>query len=340
MTDVPVVLIAFNRPRVTARVIEAFRGVKPSRVFVIADGPRPGNAEDAVKCAEVRALIDTIDWPCDVQKRYAPSNIGLEANVELGLDWVFEQVDRAIVFEDDCIPDPTFFQFCDELLTRYADDDRVWMIAGDKKLVPFEAFKGQSYAFSTWTSVWGWATWADRWKAHRATFPRMHEGAEERAGQDPRTADAVRTVPAPPHPDALVTEAGRRHFLKVSQTTNGDHYGWDHHLWVTIISRAGLSVTPSLYLVENDGFGPDATHTQANRTPRPAQQMAFPLVHPAAVELDRDVEEQLELILLRIDGGISRLAKQIVKPMWMRKIVRRIITQPFIWKYVSKLLAR
>lgn len=338
--DVPVVLIAFNRPRVTERVIDAFRRVQPSRVFVIADGPRPGNADDAERCAAVRELIDGIDWGCKVEKRYAESNIGLEANVELGLDWVFTQVDRAIVFEDDCIPDPSFFRYCEELLDRYDADQRVWLIAGDKKLVPFAAFKGQSYAFSSWASVWGWATWADRWERHRALFPRDHQGAAERVNERPRTADAVRTVPAPPAEGSLVTEAGRRHFLNVSLTTDGDEYGWDHHFWVTIMSQAGLCATPSLYMIENDGFGPDATHTRANRQPRPAQQMAFPLVHPPAVELDRDVEMELELVLLRIDGRMSRLAKQIVRPLWLRKIVRRIITQRLVWRFVRKLVAR
>lgn len=341
MSATPVVLIAFNRPRVTRRVLEAIGQVRPERLFVIADGPRPGREDDAALCAEVRDLIDSsVDWPCKVERRYAETNIGLEANVELGLDWVFGQVDRAIVFEDDCIPDPTFFTFCDELLDRYAGDDRVWLIAGDKKLVPEEYFKGQSYAFSSWASVWGWATWADRWQRHRALFPRQHEGAAERAGQDPRTADAVRTQPAPPAEGALVTEAAKRHFTRVSQTTNGDHYGWDHHFWVTIMSQAGLCATPSLYMVENDGFGPDATHTQAARTPRPAQQMPFPLVHPAAVALDPQVESELELVLLRIDGKISRIAKQIVRPMWLRKIVRRIITNPVVWPLVKRLVAR
>lgn len=337
----PVVLIAFNRPRVTRRVLDAIREVRPPRLFVLADGPRPDRPEDAALCAEVRALIDEgIDWPCQVERRYAEGNLGLEANVELGLDWVFGQVDRAIVFEDDCIPDPSFFGYCEELLDRYADDPRVWLIAGDKKLVPEEYFKGLSYAFSSWASVWGWASWADRWHRHRVLFPRDHDGAAERVGAEPRTADAVRTQPAPPAPGALVTEAARRHFTRVSETTNGDHYGWDHHFWVTIMSQGGLCATPSIYMVENDGFGPDATHTRANRVPRPAQEMAFPLVHPATVALDPDVEAELELVLLRIDGKLSRIAKRIVRPLWLRKIVRRIITQPVVWRLVRRLVAK
>ncbi len=140
---------------------------------------RRASAPRSARCSR------TVDWPAKVEQKYAERNLGLEANVELGLDWVFSQVDRAIVLEDDCIPDPTFFRFCDELLERYADDPRVWQIGGDTHLVPPEMFGGDSYAFSTWASVWGWATWADRWHAHRAEFDRDHAGAEERVGQLP-----------------------------------------------------------------------------------------------------------------------------------------------------------
>lgn len=338
--DLPVVVFAFNRPRVTGRLVDALRQVKPPQLLVIADGPRPGNTDDVRKCAAVRDLIDTVDWDCDLRRRWLDTNIGLEANVELGLDWVFGQVGRAVIFEDDCIPHPSFFPYCEQLLDRYADDDRVWLVAGDKKLVPQSFFKGKSYAFSSWASVWGWATWADRWQRHRAEFPRRHEDAAERAGATPRTADAVRTRSAHPAAGALVTDAARRHFTNVSETVDGDQYGWDHHLWVTIMSHGGLCATPSLYMVENDGFGPDATHTRAAREPRPAQEMPFPLVHPGAVALDRDVEAELELVLLRIDGRMSRLAKQIVRPLWLRKLVRRVITQPLVWRLVRRFIAR
>ena len=163
----PVVLIVFRRPDVTRRNLEVLRQVRPEQLFVVADGPRPGRPDEAAQCAAVRDLIDEIDWPCKVERKLAERNLGLEANVELGLDWVFSQVDRAIVLEDDCIPDPSFFQYADELLVRYADDTRIWQIGGDTHLVPKEMFGGHSYGFSTWASVWGWATWVDRWQDHR-----------------------------------------------------------------------------------------------------------------------------------------------------------------------------
>lgn len=336
----PVVLIVFNRAAVTRRTVEAVRRANPSRVFLVADGPRATHPEDVARCAEVRDLLTSAGWEGEVHTRFAEHNLGLEANIELGLDWVFGQVDRAIVLEDDCIPDPTFFAYCEELLDRYADEPRVWQIAGDNKGVPREMFGERSYAFSTWASVWGWATWADRWHAHRRVFDRDHATAEEWVDHTPRTAPAHRVVPAVPHPDALVTEAARRHFTQVAQETNGDLRGWDHHWWVTIMSERGLSATPAVNVVENDGYGEDATHTRAARDPVPAEPMPLPLVHPDAVELDRAVEAELELILLRIDGRLSRLAKRIIQPLWLRAIVGRIVTYPPVWRIVRRLVAR
>lgn len=345
MTDsalaTPVVLFVFRRPAVTQRNLDVLRKVRPERLFVVADGPRPGRPEEAEQVAAVRALVDdAVDWDCKIEKRYAERNLGLEASVELGLDWVFTQVDRAIVLEDDCIPDPTFFRFCDELLERYADEPRIWQIAGDPHHVPTALYRGASYDFSTWASVWGWATWADRWHAHRAEFDRNHVGAEERVDAIPRTAPAVRRTPAVPHPDSLVNQAALRHFTQVAGETNGDLRGWDHHWWVTIMSHQGLSIMPAATLVENDGYSEGATHTRSDKKPTPAEPMTFPLVHPDRIELNRDIEGELELVLLRTDGRLSRLARQLIQPLWMRAIVRRIITFPPVWRLVRRLVSK
>lgn len=332
----PVILVVFNRPEVTARNLEVLRAVEPAELFVAADGPRPWVATDAERCAQVRDLLADVGWPCKVRTRFSERNLGLEANVELGLDWVFSEVERAIVLEDDCIADPTFFRFAEELLDRYADDPRVWQIAGDSHLVPSSMYDGASYAFSTWASVWGWATWADRWHAHRAVFPRDHSGTEDTG----TTVPAWRTQPAVPHPDSLVSRAALRHFQRVAQETDGDARGWDHHWWVTIMDRQGLSVMPAVNLVENDGYGEDATHTHADKEPWPAHAMKFPLVHPPAVKLNSAVEAELELVLLRTDGNLSRWARRLVRPLWLRKIIRRVVTLPIVWSLVRRVVGR
>jgi hypothetical protein len=336
----PVVLIVFNRPNVTRRNLDALRQVRPEHLFVVGDGPRAGRPDDARLSAEVREVVAAADWPVTVHTKYAGRNIGLEGSIELGLDWVFSQVDRAIVLEDDCIADPTFFPYCEELLDRYAADPRVWQISGDNHTVPRDMFGGASYAFTTWASVWGWATWADRWHRHRALFPRDHAGAEDRLGQVPRTAAARRTTPAVLPREALATRAARRHFAEVAANPDGDARGWDHHWWVTIIAAGGLSTTPATILVENDGFGADATHTSAARAPVPAEAMPLPLVHPPEVALNREVERELELILLRTDGRLSRLARRLIRPPWLRAAVRRVLEFPPVWRLLRRVAGR
>ena len=115
MLSTPVVLIAFNRPRLTRRTLEAIREAKPEELYLVADGPRSDRREDADLCAAVRAELEGVDWQCEVNRKFSELNLGCEANVELGLDWVFSHVERAIILEDDCIPDPSFFPFCEEL---------------------------------------------------------------------------------------------------------------------------------------------------------------------------------------------------------------------------------
>lgn len=332
----PVVMIAFNRPDLTRRSLAAIRQAKPEKLFVIADGPRAGNPDDERLCAAVRAVIDEVDWPCEVVTRFAETNRGLDPNIETGIDWVFSQVDRAIFLEDDCIADPTFFVYCEELLERYRDEKSVWMITGDTHEVPESYFGDNSYDFATWASVWGWATWADRWQAHRALFDREHAKPDEPG----RLVPPHRAVPAPPHPDALVSEGGRRHFTMVASDLDPTSYFWDHHWWVTIINQNGLSAVPRHNLVTNDGYGEGATNVRAQKEPNPARPLDLPIRHPAEVKRNRAVEEELELVMVRTDSWLPRVARAIIRPLWLRAIVRRIITQPVVWGLVRRFLRR
>lgn len=321
MTDLPVVVIAFNRPDLSARGLELLRSVRPARLFVVLDGPRADRPGDEERTAAVRQLFDDLDWPVDVRYRTSPTNIGCEANVELGLDWVFTQVDRAVVLEDDCLPHPSFFRYAEELLDRYADDRRVWHVAGNSHHVPPALFGRHSYAFSTWASVWGWATWADRWQRHRALFPRDHGLRPDGT----RAEEPVRTVPALPRPGTLVTPGGRRHFAEAAASADVVTHGWDKHWWLTIMSEGGLSVTPRVNLVENVGFGPGATHSTAERSGSPACPAPDPMLHPDAVALDVEVERELELALGRIGGRAARLARSFIRSSRVRAAARRVV---------------
>lgn len=312
----PVALIGFNRPEHTRRTLAAIRAVRPERLFLVLDGPRPGRADDEELCAQVRDVLDTIDWPCEVHRRYSEENLGCEGNVETGLDWVFSQVPEAIVFEDDCVADPTFFDYATDLLERYRDDRRVWQIAGNSHGVPHELFGTDSYRFSAWASVWGWATWADRWQRHREHFPRDHRGGPQ--GEAP-----VRAITPAPQPGLLVTRGGRWHFQDAATSDDIITHGWDKHWWLTMMTEGGLAATPSLNLVENVGFGAGATHAVHERDMDPAVPMPLPLQHPAQVALDVEVERELELLLNRVGGRAAKVARWFIRSPRLRNLARR-----------------
>jgi len=126
----PVVFIIFNRPETTKRVFDAIKKAKPSTLFVIADGPRENKPGKKDKCEETRKIIDQVDWDCKVIKNFSDQNLGCKKRLSSEFDWVFSQTDRAIFLEDDCLPSQSFFQFCDELLERYKDDERITNITG------------------------------------------------------------------------------------------------------------------------------------------------------------------------------------------------------------------
>lgn len=317
----PVAIVCFNRPELTRAVVDAVRVARPEHVYVIADAPRPHVPGEAQRCADVRAVFDTeIDWPCTVHRRFAEHNQGVEQSIERGLDWVFAEQDRAIVFEDDCHADPTFFDFCTELLQRYAEDDRVMMISGTRMGAGAEAFADDDYRFTAFSITWGWATWRRAWLRHRELFPRDWQA-------DPSGAP-YRTTPADPGGGGLVTRAGVRYFREVA-ASRGQEFGWDSHWFLTQVSLGTLAVAPAANLVRNAGFDQDATHTVSTRTMPEAEHVTFPLRHPGELAIDAQVERALELVLVRVNGRLARTVKRLVPHgrlrEWGRALADRLV---------------
>lgn len=315
----PVAFIIFNRPDRAAEVFAAIRQARPPKLFVIADGPRPDNASDIDNCAAARAVINRVDWPCEVVRHFAPTNLGLRRNVSEGLDWVFTQTERAIILEDDCLPDPTFFRFCEELLDRYADDRRVGAISGNN-LDPANASPGEaaSYYFSRFCHIWGWATWRRAWQLcdhEMAQWQTLRNTTWLREQVENGTAenfwrrnfdDSLRR-----HPDGLNT--------------------WDV-AWVFSCWRESMwSIVPRTNLVTNLGFGAAATHTKRkNRSANaPTVPMQFPLCHPVAVAVNAAADRHIQRNLFEGITPAQRLywKLRLPLPIW---VVRRAL------RWVSK----
>jgi len=163
----PILYLAFNRIDSVKRTFPEICKAKPAQLFIGCDGPRTG--EEQEKTDEVRKyILDNIDWDCDVKTLFRDDNIGCKYAVAGAIDWFFSHVEEGIILEDDCLPDPTFFRFCDEMLERYRDDDKVMNIGGSNILGEFQVTNNlemdDNYLFSTHFFCWGWATWKDSWE--------------------------------------------------------------------------------------------------------------------------------------------------------------------------------
>ncbi len=267
----PVAFIVFKRPEQTRRVLARIREVSPPCLFVIADGPRSDRAGEAEKCAEVRALIEAgVDWPCDVRKNYAEANMGCGHRVASGLDWVFSQVEEAIILEDDCLPDASFFPFCEELLERYRSDVRVAHISGT--LNYWSGIKRrESYVFSRYGSVWGWATWRRAWVANDLLLG---------AWPAQKAANMLASAGLGPR------EVSKREAI-LDELHAGNVHTWDYQWSFAKWSRGWLSVIPVIPLVENIGMNDQGTHRPESDWISPeTSTMRFPLTHPDSVETD------------------------------------------------------
>jgi FkbM family methyltransferase len=261
----------FRRPDTTARVLDAIRAARPKLLLVVADGPRADRPDDAAACTATRALIDGVDWPCEVRREFADTNMGCRRCVASGLAWVFSQVPEAIIIEDDCVPDPTFFPFCDELLERYRDDARVAQISGANNQKGRRR-GGHSYFFSRYNNVWGWASWR---RAFDLYDPDMRRWPELR---DSNWLASILEDPK------LVRFWTREFQAVYDGRIDTWDYQWIYSTWL----HSMVSLVPNRNLVRNIGFGPGASHTSAEDpfASDQLEQMAFPLDHPATVASD------------------------------------------------------
>lgn len=241
--ETPVAFCIFNRPELTRRVFEAIAESKPKTLLIIADGARADVPGEQQQVDETRQVIERIDWPCDVKTNFSSINLGCKHRMASGLDWAFEQSEELIILEDDCLPSRSFFTYCQQLLDRYRDDERIMMISGDN-FQP-QPRSSSSYYFSRWTHIWGWASWRRAWK---------HFDVNITSWPDIKSTRQLMSV--------CGSESEYNHW---SATLDLQHAGkidtwdfpWAYACWI----NSGLTILPEKNLISNLGFGPTATHT-------------------------------------------------------------------------------
>ena len=288
MTSTPVLFLVFNRPELTSRVFAAIRAAQPAQLFVAADGPRPGNSSDQRLCEQVRAIVTAVDWPCKIQTLFRDSNLGCKHAVSSAISWFFDAVDEGIILEDDWLPNPSFFPYCEELLSRYRTDSRVMMIGGYN---PVGNNTQDSYFFSLYGGIWGWASWKRAWKSY---------SLDRAVWDDAAYRSAARSA----------INSGWQWKIKrwsYEHVFSGKKNTWDYQWEYIRVAQNGLSIVPATNLIENIGLGADSTHT-AGRTSlyTPSKPLEFPLRHPQNVSVDRAYDSDfIELVF----GRESLLAK-------------------------------
>jgi hypothetical protein len=309
----PVLFMIFNRPDTTAQVFQAIRQAQPPKLFVVADGPRLDKAGEAQKCAETRKIIEGVDWDCEVITNYSDVNLGCRKRVSGGIDWVFEQVEEAIVLEDDCLPDPSFFLYCEELLEKYKHDTRIMSIAGGNYTLGQQRTT-DSYHFSRYTQSWGWATWRRAWQLYDVDMKLWNQVWDGDWLEDILQDDSAIKV-------------WRRNFQLVHDADERMDT-WDHQWTFACCIQSGLTIVPNVNLISNIGFGTEATHTR-NKADKfanlPTEAMSFPMQHSKLVVCDAKTDKHHQELSNNLSTKLSNLWSKLQDYPSLKKTIRRYI---------------
>lgn len=269
-----VLFLVFNRPDVTEQVLAGIRAARPPRLYIAADGARADRPNEAAACDAVRSLVENgVDWPCTVHTLFREHNLGCRQAVSTAIDWFFQHEEAGIILEDDCLPHPTFFTYCEDLLHHYRDDTRVMHINGSNIMRGWVHDSDYSYYFSRHAAIWGWATWRRAWQHYNVATPLLPEIQRKnylwRHFFNPLEA--------------------RMMLRPLWATHTGQLDTWDYQWSFTLLVQSGLSIMPNVNLISNIGFGGEATHTFNSSHPwanLPAEPIPRPLCHPSFVIRD------------------------------------------------------
>lgn len=238
----PVLFLMFNRPELTFRVFEEIRKAKPSKLFIAADGPRQEKEGESEKCELARSIINKIDWTCEIKTLFRDNNLGCRDAVSSAITWFFDSVEEGIILEDDCLPNQSFFTFCEVLLDKYRTEEKIMHIGGTNFQDNIKRGNA-SYYFSIHPNIWGWATWKRAWKNYSINMDEF-DGFKK-------------TQTTFKHP-----RIAKFNIDKLEKTRSGEINTWDYQWFYSIWKLNGICIIPNSNLITNIGFGENATHTK------------------------------------------------------------------------------
>jgi len=277
--NIPVLFLVFNRPDTTRKVFQKIRQAKPPRLYVAADGPRKDKPGEEALCHQVRDIATDVDWDCEVKTLFRDDNLGCKHAVSSAIDWLFQQEEMGIILEDDCLPNQSFFQFCEKILERYKSDDRIMHINGNNYGAHNSNFSqsNYSYHFGRMPQAWGWASWRRAWKKFQWRLENY---------QNFKEIDYLENV-------FSKKNHIKRQIKRWELVQNEKIDTWDFQWQYAVISNHGLTVVPKKNLISNIGFGENATHTKSDNSHKAAikaEEIEIPLSHPDIIVPDQKID--------------------------------------------------
>jgi hypothetical protein len=249
--NTPILFIIYKNPKVTKLVFEKIREIKPSVLYISSDGPKENSfAEEVREINETRKIIENIDWDCKVYKKYEKINLGCKLGVSSAISWLFETEENGIILEYDCIPDLSFFRFCEILLEKYKDNEKIFSISGNNfdfgNINELNNDKN-SYHFSHILKLWGWATWKRAWKFFDIELKDFNHFKKQNTIKD-----------------LILNKDHQNYWLdKINEVHVGINNSTWGFIWLyTLLNNKAYCITPNINLVSNIGFGDEATHAK------------------------------------------------------------------------------
>lgn len=303
--ETPILFITFRRPDTTIRVFERIRQSQPKKLYIAQNVPKGDKIGEVEKWNEVRAIIEKVDWDCDVRRLYRTQYLDAKTSISSAINWLFQNEEEGIILEDDCLPHLTFFRFCEALLDKYRDDERIAMISGDN----FQFGKKRtaySYYFSRYSHIWGWASWRRAWKNYDVNMTLWPEFRDSGCLQD-----------------CLGDTKSIRYWKKIFERVYlGKIDTWDYQWLFTCWIQGMLTILPNFNLISNIGLTPEATHKSDLNTfdDMKTESMIFPIVHPPFILHDSIADSITEKKMFsgqplfpRVLNRLGRLTKRILK---------------------------
>jgi len=277
MFNTPILFVIFARIDTTQKVFDAIRTCKPKTLYVAADGPREGKKGEKEKCQQTRDIIEQIDWDCELKTLFRDKNLGCKMAVSSAISWFFENEESGIILEDDCLPDQSFFPYCEELLIKYKDDERIGHIGGNC-FFPNLFNQNESYTFSSLSHIWGWATWRRVWKKYDLNLSYWKEGSKEKR----RNLFNYK-----------IEEIYFSSFISDAINERNGMHAWDCQHLYSLRLQNQLSIYPSINLVTNIGlYSEEATHISWKNKHNyiHSKPIKFPLNHPKEIIRNHSID--------------------------------------------------